>query len=272
VDRHQPNIVNGAPYERAWIDGSGHDRVVATATIGPDQHTRDVRGPGYRDPGAALVAVGGRPPRPRAGGTRRLLLGTAERLFAEHGIAEVSNRQVAEAAGQGNNSAVAYHVGTKTDLVVQIVRRHEAEIDRARASMLDRLPAPAGVLDYLACLVRPVTGHLAGLGVPSWYARFAAQAVTDPGLHDLVGAELAAMPAARRAIGGLLAGLGDLPTDLAALRADMTRLTVVHTCAERERALAAGSGRAPHDFWSETGDALIDALAGVLTAPVAAGR
>jgi AcrR family transcriptional regulator len=42
----------------------------------------------------------------RAGATRDLILATAERLFAEHGVFAISNRQVSEAAGQGNNAAV----------------------------------------------------------------------------------------------------------------------------------------------------------------------
>ena len=52
--------------------------------------------------------------------TRDLLLDTAERLYAERGLAQVSNRQIAEAAGQANNSVVAYHVGTKADLVAAL--------------------------------------------------------------------------------------------------------------------------------------------------------
>ncbi|MEV0038015.1 TetR family transcriptional regulator, partial [Streptomyces sp. NPDC050804] len=47
----------------------------------------------------------------RGDATRELILVTAERLFAEHGVFAVSNRQVSEAAGQGNNAAVGYHFG-----------------------------------------------------------------------------------------------------------------------------------------------------------------
>src|ERR1700686_2031953 len=53
----------------------------------------------------------------RASTTREAILTAAERLFAEHGVYAVSNRQVSEAAGQGNNAAVGYHFGTKADLV-----------------------------------------------------------------------------------------------------------------------------------------------------------
>jgi hypothetical protein len=35
--------------------------------------------------------------------------------------------------------------------------------------------------DWIACLVWPVTAHLAALGTPSWFARFLAQVMADPG-------------------------------------------------------------------------------------------
>jgi len=41
----------------------------------------------------------------RASTTQQAILTAAERLFAEHGVFAVSNRQVSEAAGQGNNAA-----------------------------------------------------------------------------------------------------------------------------------------------------------------------
>jgi AcrR family transcriptional regulator len=45
------------------------------------------------------------------------LLLTAERLFAEHGFAGVSLRQICAEAGSANNSAVSYHFGSKEGLV-----------------------------------------------------------------------------------------------------------------------------------------------------------
>ena len=71
----------------------------------------------------------------RASTTQEAILTAAERLFAEHGVFAVSNRQVSEAAGQGNNAAVGYHFGTKTDLVRAIERRHREPIERLREDM-----------------------------------------------------------------------------------------------------------------------------------------
>ena len=74
----------------------------------------------------------------RAQATREAILTVAERMFAEHGVIAVSNRQVSEAAGQGNNTAVGYHFGTKADLVRAIVRRHAAPIEELRREMVTR--------------------------------------------------------------------------------------------------------------------------------------
>jgi len=68
----------------------------------------------------------------RASTTQEAILTAAERLFAEHGVFAVSNRQVSEAAGQGNNAAVGYHFGTKTDLVRAIEQRHRVSIECLR--------------------------------------------------------------------------------------------------------------------------------------------
>lgn len=92
--------------------------------------------------------------------TREAILTVAERMFAEHGVVAVSNRQVSEAAGQGNNTAVGYHFGTKADLVRAIVRRHAAPIEELRREMLTRTGDSTDLRDWLACLVRPVTDHL----------------------------------------------------------------------------------------------------------------
>src|SRR5437879_13090434 len=107
----------------------------------------------------------------RASTTREAILTAAERLFAEHGVFAVSNRQVSDAAGQGNNAAVGYHFGTKTDLVRAIEHKHRGPIERLREEMVAETleiekKAGAGMRDWVACLVRPLTDHLAALGHP----------------------------------------------------------------------------------------------------------
>lgn len=205
----------------------------------------------------------------QANATRDLILTTAERLFAERGVYAVSNRQISEAAGQGNNAAVGYHFGTKTDLVRAVFRRHAPRVEEIRVRLLDGVGASRDVRDWADCLVRPVTEHLAALGSPTWYARFCAQAMTDPALRRILHEESLASAALRDAVDGLDRCLPDLPADVRAERADMARLLVVHTAAERERALAEGTST-PRATWQDATAGVVDAIVGLWLAPVTA--
>jgi AcrR family transcriptional regulator len=198
-----------------------------------------------------------------------LLLVAAERLFAEHGLFAESNRQVSEAAGQGNNAAVGYHFGTKTDLIRAIVNKHGAQIEHVRSEMLlDAAESSTEVRDWVTCLVRPSTDHLASLGIPSWYARFNAQVLTDPTLRVLAYTEaVQASPSLTRLISGLGVAVAWLPADIRRARADMGRSLMVHMCAERELLLA-DQGDAEAGSWEDFGTDLIDAIVGIWSAPV----
>ena len=116
----------------------------------------------------------------RGAATREALLGAAERLFAEHGVHAVANRQISKAAGQGNNATVSYHVGTKIDLVRAIARRRAERIEAGHPRMLADLGDSIDLRGWVACAVRPVTEHHEALGAPSWYARFIAQVMCTP--------------------------------------------------------------------------------------------
>jgi AcrR family transcriptional regulator len=205
----------------------------------------------------------------RASATREQIIAAAERLFAEHGLG-VSNRQISEEAGQGNNFAVGYHFGTKTDLVRAIIRRHDGEIERIRLSLLAELDDASEVRDWVGCLVRPITEHLAALGNPTWYARFGAQVTTDPMLRAIMIDEALVRPSMQRVLEGLRGLLPELPAEVRRERADMARLLMVHVVAERERALAEGRGTA-RSTWQDAATGLIDAVVGLWQAP-ATGR
>ncbi|MFD9852056.1 TetR/AcrR family transcriptional regulator [[Kitasatospora] papulosa] len=207
----------------------------------------------------------------QAGGTRERILNAAERLFAEHGVYAVSNRRVSEAAQQGNNAAVGYHFGTKADLVRAIARKHSRQIEETRGRRLARIQDPSDIGEWVACLVRPTTEHLAALGSPTWFARFCAQVMTDPALQDIMAEESLACPPTLRTLEGLNRCLPDLPADVHVERAAMSTNLILHTCAERERALAAHTST-PRANWHDTATGLIDAVVGLWTAPVTPRR
>ncbi|MFG1702678.1 TetR/AcrR family transcriptional regulator [Nonomuraea sp. M3C6] len=210
----------------------------------------------------------GRTVRPERGSaTREAILTTAERLFAEHGVHAVSNRQISEAAGQGNSAAVGYHFGTKADLVRAIARKHAEEMEQLRVWMVADIAGSTDVRDWVACLVRPFTRHLEAQGPPTWYARFRAQVMADPALYQITVEESLPSPSLRLLVDGLNRCLADLPADVREARWAMARHVMVHMCVERERALAEGTSTL-QPSWDDLAASLIDAIVGLLQAEV----
>lgn len=204
-------------------------------------------------------------PSDKGGSTRDRLLVAAERLFAEHGVYAVSNRQVSEAAGQGNNAAVGYHFGTKVDLVRAIVNKHGVQIERHRTDLLATIDGSTEIRDWVTCLVQGTTDHLAASQSTSWYARFSAQVITDPTLSSVVYTEALASPSLQKTLVGLANCLPDLPVDVRKTRADMVRQLMTHMTAERERAIADANGTSG---WGSFTTDLVDAMVGLWLAPV----
>jgi AcrR family transcriptional regulator len=203
----------------------------------------------------------------RVNATRELIMATAERMFAERGVHEVSNRQISEAAGQGNNTAVGYHFGTKTDLVRAIVRKHAEPVEERRRELLAELGADPEVRDWVTVLVRSATDHMGSLGTPSWLARFSAQLMNDPALREIQLQESRSSPSLTRVVDGLASRLADLPPEVRLERGDMARHLIIQMTAEFELALAEGRPTV-RATWEEMTAGLIDGIVGLLTAPV----
>jgi len=90
--------------------------------------------------------------------TRTQLLDAAERLFAEHGYRGTSVRAITDLAG-ANLAAVAYHFGSKAELLAAVARRVIEPITAAQGAGLDRLlartPDPP-VTDLLEAFAGPL--------------------------------------------------------------------------------------------------------------------
>jgi AcrR family transcriptional regulator len=120
------------------------------------------------------------PEDPRSTLTRRGLIESAERLFAEHGIEAVSLRQVALDAGQRNHSVVPYHFGSKDGLVSAIFEWRMRHINDRRASLLTALEQEGRLGDRRALVeafVIPLAASLRADPV-SHYARFNEQVLS----------------------------------------------------------------------------------------------
>tara|TARA_X000000368_G_scaffold97127_1_gene74644 strand:- start:1416 stop:1952 length:537 start_codon:yes stop_codon:yes gene_type:complete len=57
-------------------------------------------------------------------------------MFAEDGVFAVTNRQITEAAGQKNESALNYHFGTRNELIIALLSRRGSELDTIRGELL----------------------------------------------------------------------------------------------------------------------------------------
>ncbi|AZG46574.1 TetR/AcrR family transcriptional regulator [Gordonia insulae] len=201
--------------------------------------------------------------------TRQLLLETAERLFALHGIAAVSNRQISRAAGQGNNYAVGHHFGDKVGLIRAILESHNSRIDEIRARVLAEIGYIAGVREWIDCLIRPEIEHLAALDGPSYYARFCAHLAADPEIGYLLYDSVAVSQSLTEVLTGFYRVLPAMPKPVMDTRLTMSQHMVIHAMADVERTMdgpGAAQSVAAHS-WSQHCDMIVDATVGLWLAP-----
>ncbi len=88
--------------------------------------------------------------------TKERILGVAETLFAQHGFAGASLRQVTSAA-KVNLAAVNYHFGSKESLIEEVFRRRLDELNRHRLDALAAASENPGheLEDVLDAFIRP---------------------------------------------------------------------------------------------------------------------
>lgn len=82
----------------------------------------------------------------------------AEKLIADHGIANVSIREIVTTAGQKNESALQYHFRNLAGLVEAIQQQRALETQARRTAMLDELlgrPSLPSLRDLCSLMIRP---------------------------------------------------------------------------------------------------------------------
>ena len=97
-----------------------------------------------------------------AADTRLALIRAAEQLFAARGVDAVSLREVSSAAGQANNSAVAYHFGSREGLIDAILERHSAPIQERYTAQIELLERQGALTAraVIEILVLPIVAKL----------------------------------------------------------------------------------------------------------------
>ncbi|MQY17978.1 TetR/AcrR family transcriptional regulator [Nocardia macrotermitis] len=201
---------------------------------------------------------------------RERILLAAERLIAERGQS-VPLRDIAAAAGQRNNSAVQYHFGSRDGLIEAVVEQRMATLELRRLELLAEraaADAPDGVHELLEALVVPMFELRSQHGI-GYYARFLEQIRTHPAVTDEANLRGTRRTSVRVIMHRLDRALPELPPALRLRRLRTLPTVLFSLLADHERAIEDDRVAADDTTaWSE----LIDMLAGVLTAPVAAPR
>lgn len=196
---------------------------------------------------------------------RRALLDSAEELYARHGIDAVSNRKITEHAGASNHSAVTYHFGGRDELIKALLRRQLAEMESRRAELVAGLAADAGLWDLVACRILPLVEQLAALPVPSWRARFLHQVHGVSAVAPLMNSAFDDSETLAEVRRRVLPHVEGVPEKVLQARSGILGHMVLGLCAEYEAQVEAGTQEGD---WISVGYFLIDAVTGMLVAPV----
>ncbi|WP_395110791.1 TetR/AcrR family transcriptional regulator [Actinomadura sp. SCN-SB] len=105
--------------------------------------------------------------------TRERLLDAAQRLYARRGLDAVSLREINQAAGARNATAVQYHFGGRAGIVRAIFARYLPDVEARRHALLDAYESSESsgtdasgdrVRTLAGALVRPLAARLADPG------------------------------------------------------------------------------------------------------------
>jgi len=191
------------------------------------------------------------------------LLLAAERLFAEHGLAGISLRQIAIEAGSSNNSAIRYHFGSKDDLLRAIFAYRLGDLMQRRALLRARAN-PDDLRAQLEAHILPLI-ELAE-SPDSSYVSFIEQ-LQRAGAVDVFMHQPDAMKSQEDFMSRMQRLLPHIPEPARSMRIQQAQDLAVHLAAERERAIRRSDAVVPFALFVS---GVVDGLAGFLEAPASA--
>lgn len=201
------------------------------------------------------------------GAALALILAT-ERLTAVHGSEQISLRQITEAAGVSNASAVQYHFGTREALLTATLRYRMADVNDCRNAYLRDLAEVGRTRDLralVAAMVVPMAGQLAPRREGNFYVRFLDR-VSHEGMGDILVSVARSMDGWTALDGLLRQALAELPQAVVDFRLRMMNKLSISGIAAIENSMEADAA-----FRSDVPlhlEMLVDAIMGMLAGSV----
>lgn len=196
---------------------------------------------------------------------RRAILVAAERMFADYGLHGASLRQISEAAGQKNTSAIQYHFGNRDRLVEAVFALRMSVINPRRQAMLEQVIARGEVGNVRALvevMVWPMAEELRPRAEGNHYVQFLARSSIERKLAiELAPPDL--MSAWHSTTAYLRAAISYLPEDIADARIILASEQTISALASYEVRQLGGTAAFPGLV-----ETLIDMIAAGVSAPV----
>jgi AcrR family transcriptional regulator len=204
---------------------------------------------------------------PRGDDTREKIKLAAQRLFAQRGLADVTVRDIIDAAGQKNGGSLHYYFGTKEALIKELVADGASVVNAERTRRLEEIESrggPVSLREILRLFADPLAGGIGDGFEPDYIAFINRLAVEH---YDLL---MEAMEAGRRdssyrrALEHIRGFLPDLPRRLFDQRIKLMTLYVVAALSSRRGAHGDWA-----DLWNDPAAAenLLDTVEGLLGQP-----
>ena len=211
---------------------------------------------------------------------KQALLDAAAVLMDERGVDNVTVRDISQASGHRNRSAVQYHFGSRDAVIQAVISRTMGPIDAERNLLLDHLESTGATLttrSVLEVVVRPLARQL-HMPEGRRYFRIGVQLINHPRFMTDARDAVAVNSSITRCAAYLLPSLDHLPAPIAVERTSQLTSFIVRACADQSRLMDSDPPPRPvlsvEDFTLNLIDtimAIIQAPTSVASGPDAAG-
>jgi len=213
-------------------------------------------------------------------GAALALILAAERLIAERGSSIITLRDITEAAGAANVSAINYHFGSREALLRAVFQYRVGAINARRHLYLDKLAQADRLLDLrslIGAMVHPLAEELAPRSDGNYYLRFLERTTRERALTMLSWAKLRKLPDMLSHLSSVLTSWGEcerhlsnaiawLPPLVVDFRMELLRVQVLSGLASIEARLELGV-TLPADVPQQL-ELLVDAGVAMLVGPI----